>query len=206
MPFDGRITQAAVEIGQYVTPGQMLVTLADDTMLEIQVPLDSRDVRNWLRFKSSDSQSAGAWFGQPVAVTCNIHWTEDKQGHGWKGTLHRVVAFDQKTRTVTVAVRVDAAAARSAHSGLPLMAGMFCQVSIPGRDLSSAMEVPRAAVSYKNTVFMVSEGRLKTIPVEVARVDNDFAYITGGLNAGDKVIITRLVDPLENTLLEILTD
>lgn len=205
-PFDGRITQAAVEMGQYVTPGQTLVTLADDTMLEIQVPLDSRDVRNWLGFEASAHESAGAWFGQPVAVTCNIRWTEDKQGHVWKGTLHRVVAFDQKTRTVTVAVRVDAAAAKSEHSGLPLVAGMFCEVSIPGRDLASAMEVPRAAVSYKNTVFMVSGGRLKTVAVEVARVDNDFAYITSGLKEGDKVIITRLVDPLENTLLEILTD
>ena len=205
-PFDGRITQASVEMGQYVAPGQVLITLADDTMLEIQVPLDSRDVRNWLRFKASDPEPAGAWFGHPEAVTCNIRWTEDKQGHDWKGTLHRVVAFDQKTRTVTVAVRVDAAAAKCEQSGLPLVAGMFCEVSIPGRNLESAIEVPRAAVSYKNTVFTVNGGRLKTMTIEVARVENDFAYITDGLKEGDKVITTRLVDPLENTLLQILTD
>ena len=42
--------------------------------------------------------------------------------------------------------------------------------------------------------------------IEVARVENDFAYITDGLKEGDKVITTRLVDPLENTLLQILTD
>jgi hypothetical protein len=38
----------------------------------------------------------------------------------------------------------------------------------------------------------------------VARVDGDDAYITGGLSNGDRVIVTRLVDPLENSLLEIL--
>ena len=49
-PFTGRIKNAAIEIGQYVTPGQPLVTLADDTLLEIQVSLDARDARQWLLF------------------------------------------------------------------------------------------------------------------------------------------------------------
>lgn len=205
-PFTGRLTQAAVEMGQYVAPGQMLVTIADDTVLEIQVPLDSRDVRQWLQFKSGGDATAGAWFGRPDKVTCKIRWTEDKQGHVWNGVLHRVVTFDQKTRTVTVAVRVAASDARSVDKGLPLVEGMFCEVEIPGRTLAQAYPVPRAAVSFKNTVFTASDQRLKTIAVEVARVDNDFAYITGGLSDGDRVITTRLVDPLENSLLEILND
>jgi len=203
-PFTGRLTQVAVETGQYVAPGQGLITMADDTVLEIQVPLDSRDVRQWLRFRAADQPPAGAWFGQPEKVTCNIRWTEDKQGDGWRGALHRVVTFDQKTRTVTVAIRVDAADARSGKKGLPLVEGMFCAVEIPGRTLEHAFQVPRSAVSYKNTVFTARDRRLKTVPVEVARVDNDYAYITGGISDGDVVITTRLVDPLENALLEIV--
>jgi len=198
------LTQVAVETGQYVAPGQGLITMADDTVLEIQVPLDSRDVRQWLRFRAADQPPAGAWFGQPEKVTCNIRWTEDKQGDGWRGALHRVVTFDQKTRTVTVAIRVDAADARSGKKGLPLVEGMFCAVEIPGRTLEHAFQVPRSAVSYKNTVFTARDRRLKTVPVEVARVDNDYAYITGGISDGDVVITTRLVDPLENALLEIV--
>lgn len=205
-PFDGRLTMAAVEQGQYVTPGQALVTLADDTILEIQVPLDSRDVRQWLRFSRDDARPSGAWFGRPEPVVCRIRWTEDKQGHAWRGRLHRVVAFDQKTRTVTIAVRIDADAARSESGGLPLVEGMFCAVEIPGRTLERAFQLPRAAVSFKNTVYAMVESRLKTIDVQVARVDGEFAYVTGGLNNGDTVITTRLVDPLENTLLEIISD
>lgn len=205
-PFTGRLTRADVEMGQYVAPGQGLITIADDTLLEIQVPLDSRDVRKWLRFEPAGRPSTAAWFGQPEAVTCKIRWTEDKQGHVWSGVLHRVVTFDQKTRTVTVAVRVDGAGAFSENKGLPLVEGMFCEVLIPGRKLEQAFQVPRVAVSFKNTIFISKDQRLKTIPVEVARVDNDFAYITGGLSQGDQVIVTRLVDPLENALLEILSE
>lgn len=203
-PFTGRLTLASVEQGQFVAPGAVLAAMADDTVLEIQVPLDSRDVRKWLRFTDAETSTAGAWFGQPDAVQCRVRWTEDKQGHVWRGTLHRVVAFDQKTRTITVAVRVQAAAARSENGELPLVEGMFCTVEIPGRDLPNAVRVPRAAVSYTNTVFIAQGDRLKTRSVQVARVDNDYAYITEGLGNGDRVIVTRLVDPLENSLLEIL--
>jgi membrane fusion protein, multidrug efflux system len=175
-------------------------------VLEIQVPLDSRDVRQWLQFRAAGPSTAGAWFGEPEAVTCKIRWTEDKQGHVWHGMLHRVVTFDQKTRTVTVAVRVASQDALSGDKQLPLVEGMFCEVEIPGRKLENAFQVPRSAVSFKNTVFMAKNRRLKTIPVEVARVDNDYAYITGGLSNGDRVITTRLVDPLENARLEILNE
>ena len=203
-PFAGRLTLASAEQGQFVAPGTVLAAMADDTVLEIQVPLDSRDVRKWLRFADTETSTTGAWFGRPEAVECRVRWTEDKQGHVWRGTLHRVVAFDQKTRTITVAIRVHAAAARSENGGLPLVEGMFCAVEIPGKDLSDAYQVPREAVSYTNTVFLAQGDRLKTRSVQVARVDGDDAFITEGLSNGDRVIVTRLVDPLENSLLEIL--
>lgn len=205
-PFTGRLTLVSAEKGQYVSPGPVLATLTDDTILELQVPLDSRDVRRWIQFEDSGKPSSGAWFGNPRAVTCRIRWTEDKQGHGWQGKLHRVVAFDQKTRTVTVAIRIDTAAAQSEKGVLPLVEGMFCIAEIPGRELANAFQVPREAVSYQNTVYMAVDQRLKTVTVQVARVDGDFAYITSGLKSGDAVITTRLVDPLENTLLEVLTN
>jgi multidrug resistance efflux pump len=49
-PFNGRVRSVAVEEGQYVTTGTPAVTLADDSTLEIHVPIDSRDARQWLRF------------------------------------------------------------------------------------------------------------------------------------------------------------
>jgi RND family efflux transporter MFP subunit len=203
-PFNGRLTRADVEQGQYVSPGQPLVVMADDQLLEIQVPLDSRDVRRWLRFEAGADSRNRAWFGQPEPVACTIRWTEDKQGHAWHGRLHRIVAYDQKTRTITVAVRIAAAEAVSDNGALPLVEGMFCAVEIPGRTLPRAFTVPRAAVSFKNTVFVAVDRRLKTVDVQVARVDGDRVYITGGLSEGDTVIVTRLVDPLENSLLEVM--
>ena len=43
------------------------------------------------------------------------------------------------------------------------------------------------------------DDRLKTISVEVARSQGEEAYISQGLKPGDKVITTRVIDPMENT-------
>ena len=49
-PFDARIQEKRVEAGQFVSPGAAILMLANDAILEIVVPLDSRDVSNGLRF------------------------------------------------------------------------------------------------------------------------------------------------------------
>jgi multidrug efflux pump subunit AcrA (membrane-fusion protein) len=203
-PFSGRLSAVAIEAGQLATPGQAALTLVDDSVLEIHVPLDSRDASRWLRFNGT-VENGGAWFAGLVPVDCKVSWTEGGDGSHWSGKMDRVVRFDPKTRTLTVAVRLTAAdiGSQAPAGGLPLVEGMFCAVSIPGKTLSGAYRLPRWAVSFDNTVYKAVDNRLKTEPVSVARVDEEGAYINGGIEPGDVVLITRLVDPLENTLLSI---
>ena len=206
-PFTGRITQVSLEKGEYVSPGQQVLTLADDSVLEIQVPLDSRDARRWLQFNPNEERGEAAWFSGLAQVPCKIRWTEMKEGTNWEGRLHRVVEFDPLTRTVTVAIRIQAEDAWLSDSEtLPLVEGMFCAVQIPGRTMKQVIRLPRWAVSFTNAVYLVKDGRLRTVEVKVDRFEEDFAYISEGLHPGDLVITTRLIDPLENALLEITAD
>ncbi len=200
--FDGRIKSVSLEKGQYVSPGKEVVTLADDSILEIQVSLDSREAEKWLRFDTNTANESAAWFDGLKNVPCKVRWTESTSDTYWKGTLNRVVAFDANTRTLTVAIRIMAEdAAAQNGNGLPLVEGMFCSVEIPGKTMAGVYKLPRWAVSYENTVYLSVNDRLKTVPVQVARLDGDSAYISGGINPGDQVITTRLVNPLENSLL-----
>ena len=203
-PFNARIKSVSLEKSQYVTPGQNIITLADDSVLEIQVPLDSRDARKWLRFNVEKTNRKTAWFASLEQVPCKIRWTENNSGQTWDGQLHRVVKFDQQTRTLTVALRVDAETALKKNPQfLPLVEGMFCSVKILGKTMHNVFRVPRQAVSFENTVYIAIDNRLKTLPVKVARMEGEYAYVADGLNVGDMVITTRLIDPLENVLLEI---
>lgn len=205
-PFNARVKAVAIETGQFVSPGQSVLSLADDSVLEIQVPLSSADARDWLLFDPPvRARPTTAWFNGLRPVECQIRWTEDKTGPAWVGTLDRVVEFDQQTRTLTVAVRVTAASATDRRvREMPLVEGMFCVVDIPGRTLHDVVRLPRQAVSFENRVHLVNaHNRLETVSVAVARVDGESVYVSRGLNPGDSVITTRLIDPLENTLIDI---
>ena len=202
-PFDARIKRRNVEKDQMVSAAAPALTIADDSLLEITVPLDSRDVRRWIQFSQRDAERPGAWFAHPERVPVEVTWTEDRDDHVWMGTLHRVEQFSEPTRTVEVTVRVEGDDALSLGDGLPLVEGMFCEVHIPGKPMVDVYELPRWAVSFENTVYVANNQRLHIRPVEVVRTEGNSVFVAGGLEPGDKVITTRLVDPLEGTLLDI---
>ena len=203
-PFTGRVKSVSIDAGQYVSPGQAVLTLVDDSRSEIHIPLDSVDTRKWLLFDSDPVTPQPAWFAELKPVPVKIRWTEDNDGHTWEGVLDRVIDYDKQTRTITVAVRIENPISRT-NGILPLVEGMFCEVSIPGKTMFDVFRLPRWSVSFRNTVYLSSDRRLKTVPVKVARIQNDDVFVSDGIEPGDRVITTRLVDPLENSLLEIVS-
>jgi len=201
-PFTGRVKVCNVEIGQVVAPGAPVVMLADDSALEMSVPLDGRDAQLWLPFQEAQP-SDGTWFAGLQQVECRVFWTEDTGNHSWPATLQRVEKYDPMTRTLTVAVRVDGKQAALANPGLPLVDGMFCRIDIPGKPMQGVYRVPRWAVSYDGEVYVAEDNRLKKRKVEVVRTQGEDTFIRGGVSEGDTVIVTRLVNPLPGSLLDI---
>ena len=64
-PFTGRIKAVHVERGQYLSPGQNVLTLADDSILEIIVPLDADQAAKWLKFFPGKMRRPTARSGSP---------------------------------------------------------------------------------------------------------------------------------------------
>ncbi len=204
-PFSCRITSKNIEKGQYAAPGKIVLGLADDSILELEVPVESRDAFKWLQFveaKGDGNTAADAWFSKLQPLQCRVSWTEDPKNQAI-GIMDRVSLFDEKTRTVKVVLRIDSRQFSERGDTLPLVAGMCCRVEIPGCPLLQVVELPRWAVSFENTVYVVRDRRLHTTPVQVARIQENMAYISAGLEEGDMVITTRLVNPLERSLVQI---
>ncbi len=202
-PFNGRIKTVFVETGQYLSPGIPIVTLVDDSLLEIHVPIDSEKAKQYLRFLSSGEIKTAHWFNRLEQVPCKITWSKEKNEIKAIGFLHRIVSFNPKTRTITLAVRLNAMNETEKEPQLfPIVEGMFCKVTIPGKIVEQAIKLPSQAVSFKNTVHIVRDSRLKTIPIKSELLDDEFTMITAGLNENDRVIINRLSDPLENSLVQ----
>ncbi len=198
-PFTGRVGWTGVEADEYVTPGKKMITLIDDSILEVKVPLDSRDAARWLRLEDSDQADGQHWFARPEPVTCTVIWSEDDTVRA-AATVDRIVSFDPKTRMIEVAVTLK----QEKKTPVPLVDGMFSRVIIPGRILHGVFSVPREAVTFTGMVYVVNQGRLHSRKVEVVREENDLAVIDKGLKPGDAVITTRLEQPLENALVRVV--
>ncbi len=207
-PFTGRVTANSVEVGQYISPGRELVTLANDAVLEISVPLPAKDVRDWIQYKSAPVHPGRAWFSAVEPVECEIRWTDQiTHEQCWTGALHRVGMYNEASREINLVVRVDGKDAAPTKSGqLPLVNGMFCTVKIPGRTVENVYRVPDGLVSHEGTVYMAIDGRLKTVSVEVVHKEDDEVLIRGQFEDDALLITTRLTNPLENILLEVIHD
>ena len=203
-PFTCRIKATAMEKGEYATAGSEIVTLADDSLMEILVSLDAREATSWLSFQNKDRVSSPGWFPKPEPVACDIQWIENNT-HTWTGTLARLVEFDQSSRTMTLAVRFDPGE-NSCDDCPPLVEGMFCRISIPGKPINGLFRLERWLVTTDNTIYVAEDNRLKTRAVNRVYADGDQVFVTGDIRAGDTLITTRLVDPLENTPLRILEE
>lgn len=200
-PFDCRIAAVNVEQGQHVSPGQPALVIADDSALEIAVKLDAAEARTWLRFASRSAEKDIAWFSSLEPVDCEVRWVEQTDAPPWRGMLDRVEQFDPQSRTVSAIVRVSAA---DAHGGdrAPLVAGMFCEARIPGREIEDVYRLPQSVLTLDRTVRVARGDRLASVPVEVLRQEDGLMYVRAELNDADRIITTRLVNPVENSLLE----
>lgn len=205
-PFRGRLADVRIEQGQLLSPGQQVFLLINDDLLEIPVSLDSNEVQQWLlQNERPGNDQIRDWYSEIAGDRCTIYWTESPRSFSWKGKLDRIERLNSDTRTVTAVVRPDPPGADNPSAAtLPLAEGLFCTVEIPSRRSMKCIRLPLTAVTHERTVYVSNEGRLQTRPVDLVHEDDEYAYIQGDVKAGEIVITTKLVTPLEGSLLEVI--
>ena len=111
------------------------------------------------------------------------------QTHTWEGRLVRAEgALDPRTRLVHVVARVEDPYGL-ARPAPPLAIGMFVEAEIEGRELEGVVALPRGALHGRDQVVVVDAGeRLASRRVALLRVDGETAFVTGGLQPGERVV------------------
>jgi RND family efflux transporter MFP subunit len=181
-PFNGRVSEESVDIGQYVSSAKPLATLFSTEAAEIVVPFDDESLF-WFQVPGF---TPGNGAGSPVKVLARIAGRELT----WSGEVVRAEGkLDGRTRMVQVVVRVQKPYARKP----PLAAGLFVTVEIQGRTLENAAVIPRAALRDNDTVWVVDEtGQLVFRRVDVARLGTNQAILRSGLEDGEMVVTSGL--------------
>jgi len=182
LPFDGVVVSESVDVGQFVGNGSRLATVYGTDMVEVRVPLDSREMA-WFDVPTRDGGK-----GSPAEVSVVFGGARSV----WKGRVTRMEAeVDQMSRMVHVVI--DVPKPYDTSSGNPaLLPGSFVDVSIYGHTLEEVVAVPRYAVREDDRVWVFADGALQIHDVEVLRADRQQTLISSGLEEGDLVIVSSL--------------
>ena len=170
-PFPGKLGITAVNPGQFVNPGDKLVTLqtVDPIYVDFYVP---------------QKQLAGLAVGQKLSLGSDA----------WPGAAFpaRLTAISPKVDPVTRNVLVEATVANGKRQLLP---GMFANVSLEQGERQRRLTLPQTAITYNpygSTVFVLAPGQGKDAPKDdkgqpllVAQQ----VFVTTGATRGDQVAV-----------------
>jgi HlyD family secretion protein len=182
-PFAGVITERNVDVGDLVTNASTsgnskpLLVLVDTARVRVQVVIPERDAP-W----ASVGDEATIRF--PALA-----------GREFTGPVARVASFlDDATRSMLVEIDLD-------NEQQTLLPGMFGEAKVTLEQQADGIYLPASAVRFDTkgvaSVYVVSAGKVQTVPVTIGSDDGQKIEISSGLSGGEQVVdamLGRLTD------------
>lgn len=193
VPFDGRILEESVDVGQSLLAGQAIATVYGSDAVEIVVPLEDAELA-WIDVPQNGYRKYRRKSIDPSArkTKADVMTEFAAAQHRWTGRVVRTEGqIDTASRMVHVVVEVDDPFILT-DGRPPLVPGMFVEVEIHGRTLEDVVPLPRHLIHADRQVWIALNNQLSIRPVHIARLDQHFAYIVSGLEDGDLVITSAL--------------
>jgi RND family efflux transporter MFP subunit len=188
-PFNATVRAESVEEGEIATPGQVVATLVgtDALWVRVSIPVEHLGL-----------------IGVPGQGTSEGSRARVVQRLGDRGRVERpgrvirlVNEVDAESRTAQVLVEVERPF-DPPPGELPLLPGAFVEVELEGLQAEQVVAVPRVAVLDGRHAWVVDgEQRLRKRELRIGWGDVDRVYVTAGLSAGERVVVTPPPSALE---------
>ena len=188
VPFNGRVREENVGIGQYVTPGESLGKVFSTDTIEIRLPLTDTQLFELglpMGFVAQNTEEA------PVVT---LKAKVGRKEYTWPGHIVRTqAAVDQETRLIYAFAEVDNPYGLAEGSNMPLAVGLFVTAEIEGSDVQQAYTVPRLALRKDDEVYVINdEERLEIRKVEVLSTSEERVVLASGVAAGEQVVTSTI--------------
>jgi len=166
-PFAGKVGLRRVSVGSLVSPGMVITTLDDSSVIKLD-------------FDVPESFVAVLEAGLAVAATSVAY-----PGATFEGRVASVDSrVDPVSRSVTVRAEIP-------NAGAQLKPGMFMSVRV-SREPTPALVVPESAIVPERGsvfVFVVSEGRATRREVAIGRREPGRVELVAGVEPGERVVV-----------------
>lgn len=166
-PFAGTVGIRQISLGDYVQPGQALVSLQDLSAMKLD-------------FSLPESALATLAPGQKVQLTVAAY-----PGEVFEGTVTGIDPLvDAATRSIAVRAEIPNVSGK-------LRPGLFAKVTLTTSTAPNTLMVPASAIvpmGGKFFVFAITDGKATLTPVEIGARESDRVVITSGVAAGVQVV------------------
>lgn len=190
-PYAGRVLERNIDIGQFVSPGNILARIYAVDFVEIRLPLTNRQLEFVTIPEVYRDDTLGIRApGTPVRLTAKI----GSKIYAWQGHIVRAEgSIDTQSRQVFVIAQVDDPYGKDPSGRPPLKVGQFVEAEIEGVQLNDVVVIPRSALRAGGEVLVVNEqSRLESRRVDVLWSDEQNVVVGSGLDTGDRLVLTPL--------------
>lgn len=195
-PFDAVVLQKEVAVGSQVSPRTTVARLAGSEIFHIRVSVPRRDL-DQIRWPKKDEPPPEVEITTVTATGQSIHY---------RGRLLRLLS-DVDPKGLMPRLLVEVKNPLEQQPDHPLLLGSVVTVKLPGKTLMNCCKIPRSAVRADNTVLLVGDdNRLEIRQVTSSRQDDEFIYVTKGVQTGDQIILSPVAAPVAGMKLTVTGD
>ncbi len=187
-PFDGRVLQKFVDLGQVVSPNSQLAEIYATDVVEVRLPIRNRDLV-YIDLPETYSDAANSQDSLPdVTLRSNLISSQS-----WLGKVVRTEgAIDTTARQLHVVAQIDQPFAAASNDGATIKIGQYVTAMIEGRTVNGALVIPDAAVYQNSFVYLVEDNRLQRKTIDIAWQNSEEVVVAAGLEAGQRLVVTPL--------------
>jgi HlyD family secretion protein len=174
-PFTGIVAEVAIEVGEWTTPSPPalpvppVVDVLDPGSIYVSAPMDEVD-------------SGRIHAGNPARVSVDSHPDET-----FVGEVARVAPYvldvEEQNRTIEIEVDIDSRGER-------ILPGTSADVEVILSVRADVLRVPTSALIEGGAVLVLDGELLAERKVETGLRNWDFTEITGGLEEGERIVVS----------------
>lgn len=184
-PFDALVLQERVDVGQHVSPNQVIASLVGTDAFWVQASVPTRALTAVLDAAESDSEG--------VRVYSEIR-TRGQESHAGRLVRH-LGQVDPEGRMAQVLVAVEDPLALEAGpvKRAPLPLNSYVRVEIDAGILPGVVPVPRAGLRENNQVWIADrDNRLQVRKAEIVWRQDEVVAVRNTFEPGDRLIVSPL--------------
>jgi membrane fusion protein, multidrug efflux system len=170
-PFDGIIGLRYISEGAYVNPSTRITKLIKTQPLKIEFAIPER-------------------YAEIVKAGYNLTFYVENNAQQYNAKVYAIEpTVDPKTRTLTLRALYD-------NAGNRLNPGRYVSIELIIREIHNAIQVPTEALVPElggEKVFLVKNGNAQMVDVKTGLRTDQFIEVTEGVNPGDSVVVSGVM-------------